>query len=446
MRWLDYLKLAWDQLRRRKVVTLLCMVGIGIGSSSIIVALSFSESVTQFSEQRMGFFLKTDEIEVRPGSIYNPSSTSNENRQEHPITKQKIAMIENLPNVIGTAPFQEFGYYSFLADRTKRGNVDLVSTNFDSLPQFGYELQHGAFEHVHNGIILSYGSMMNLTDTRLSGRDQHSVRMDSMEEQPIITYPLYQKVITLNIEAADGAGQISQKQIPLRVVGILKKPDGLSDQMIQYDRTAFITEETAQQISDFLQSTSDSRHHFFDREMTLKVKMASVDAVKDTETLIQKLKLNTMSNVYQQEMMQQEFMILKIVLGGIGGFILFVASISIIVAMTMSTHQRRRQIGIIKVLGANLAQIRNMFVVEAALLGLLGGAAGILLSYWVIWGVNMLVVKFAGGPPMEDELLFISVNNLIIGLFFAIMTGILSGIFPAMKASRTDALTAIKRE
>lgn len=66
---------------------------------------------------------------------------------------------------------------------------------------------------------------------------------------------------------------------------------------------------------------------------------------------------------------------------GIGLFVLFIASISIVVAMTMSTYQRRRQIGIMKVLGANLKQIRNMFIIEAALLGLVGGLVGIMLSY-----------------------------------------------------------------
>ena len=66
---------------------------------------------------------------------------------------------------------------------------------------------------------------------------------------------------------------------------------------------------------------------------------------------------------------------------GVGVFILLLASISIIVAMTMSTHQRRRQIGIMKVLGANMPQIRNMFIVEASLLGLLGGLLGIVFAF-----------------------------------------------------------------
>lgn len=145
--------------------------------------------------------------------------------------------------------------------------------------------------------------------------------------------------------------------------------------------------------------------------------------------------------------MQGQLVILRFIFGGVGLFILFVASISIIVAMTMSTHQRRRQIGIMKVLGANLSQIRNMFIAESAMLGLLGGACGILLSYWVIWGINLAVIQFSPSQSGSDlEILFISTWILPVGLFFAVMTGVFSGIYPAIKASRTDALTAIKRD
>ncbi|MNL67032.1 ABC transporter permease YtrF precursor [compost metagenome] len=111
--------------------------------------------------------------------------------------------------------------------------------------------------------------------------------------------------------------------------------------------------------------------------------------------------------------------------------------------MTMSTYQRRRQIGIMKVLGANLAQIRNMFIVEAALTGLLGGLLGILFSYWVVWGLNVLIMSVS-----EDKtpMIFIPPVTILTGMVFAIMTGVLSGLYPAVSASRTDALTAIKRD
>ena len=86
---------------------------------------------------------------------------------------------------------------------------------------------------------------------------------------------------------------------------------------------------------------------------------------------------------------------------GIGGFIMVLASLSIIVAMIMSTHQRRKQIGVMKVLGANLWQIRQMFIAEAAMLGFIGGVGGG-YCFAALGGVNQLLASQmadqAGGP------------------------------------------------
>lgn len=286
MKFLDYLRLAWDQLRRRKVVTLLCMMGIGIGSSSIIVALSFSESVTQFSEQRLGFYLKTDEIEVfagRGGDVSNPLIAND----TYALTEQKIKVIQQLPHVVGTAHFQEFGYHSFIVDQTKQGSAEVIATDFEALEQFGYELQQGSFDHVHNGIILSYGATMNLRDTRLPVILKQSA---NTEEQPIFAYPMYQKMITLEVNSRDDGGNIVEHQIPLRVVGILKRPEGMPDDLVQHNNMAFVTQETADRIMDVLESERVS-------DVTLKIKVDSVENVKETETLVQKLKLSTMSNL-----------------------------------------------------------------------------------------------------------------------------------------------------
>ncbi len=130
---------------------------------------------------------------------------------------------------------------------------------------------------------------------------------------------------------------------------------------------------------------------------SVKVKVDAEEHVKQVEDQLKKLSVNTQSNLLQKERLEEQFSIFKAVAVGAGVFILIIASISIIVAMTMSTYQRRRQIGIMKVLGANLAQIRNMFIVEAALLGLLGGLLGILFSYWIVWGINALILNMTQG-------------------------------------------------
>ena len=180
-------------------------------------------------------------------------------------------------------------------------------------------------------------------------------------------------------------------EVTVRVIGVLKKPDGLPEYMLEGNKTAYVSPETGLKILQAQNKSSTNKHVQYSE---VRVKVDSSMNVKQVDEMIKKLQLTTQTNLYQEDRMKGEFAIVRLLLTGVGLFVLFVASISIVVAMTMSTHQRRRQIGIMKVLGANLKQIRNMFIVESSLLGMLGGFVGILLSYWVIWGINLIIIKF----------------------------------------------------
>lgn len=451
MRLKDYIRLGWDQLRRRKVVTALCVMGIAIGSSAIIVALAFGESANYYAQKQMSYYLKTDEINVHLRQT--SESTANVQQQNQAIRSQ-LEMIRSFPHVKTAATYQNFHGFSMMADGNKRkDNLELIATDLTTLLDFGMEFQQGAPSDMDNTIILNYGATIGLTDPDSSRRTQlqrqqsrnNPELMQALEQQRYLPYPLYQKQVILTYYVMRPGGNVQELRFPVRVVGVLKKPEGLPDFMLNSLNQAYISVGLAQQISEALRETGESMNSL--RISSMKVKVDDTANVAETEKLIQKLKHNTSSNLHQQERMQGEFTIIRIVLGGIGTFILFVASISIVVAMTMSTYQRRRQIGIMKVLGANLRQIRNMFIIESALLGLLGGAVGVLASYWVIWGINIVISQFSGQPSgAEEELLFISHWIIGLGMFFAVMTGVLSGLYPALKAARTDALTAIKRE
>lgn len=440
MKLKDYIVLGWDQLKRRMVVTALCALGIAIGSASIIVALAFGESITHYAEQQMNSFLKMDEISVRGTA----AATQNNGKVEGQgiLSKQKIDLIRKLPHVKNAAMFGMIDYIQFRVDDTKVGGFQLMEADLETLPQFGYEFQQGSVSDQENTIIISYSSIYDLYDERLAKiqNSQGNNQGNNQIRPKPVAYPLYQKRLVLTLNSGPGGTGTPVKKIefPVRVVGILKKPDGATDSSVNNNKMAFISHDLAERIRNAKITAFGGASN----EQELKIKVDNPANVAQLEKLIQKLQLPTQSNIHFQKQTNSEFTIIRLIFGGAGLFILFVASISIIVAMTMSTYQRRRQIGIMKVLGANLSQIRNMFIVESALLGFLGGAIGILFSYWVIWAINIVVQKFAD----SDEILFISFWILPVGLFFALLTGILSGIYPAIKASRTDALTAIKRE
>lgn len=439
MRMKDYLRLGWDQLMRRKVVTALCALGIAIGSSSIIVALAFGESITYYTEKQMNYYLKMDEISLYPGYV---EASGDRPAGTVPITEQTLAIIRGIPGVAAVSSSSRLDHFAFVADETRSGYTDITSTDLTTLVPFGQRFLQGGVSELDNTVVLSYSATLDLIDQRTAMISSMQGQPAMSDEQPPIPYPLYQKTIMLTkqIQSGDATRLVTY---PLRVVGVLDKPEGMSDNQLRWNKQAYVSPRTAELIREAFRS--DANPYNAEDYKEIKVKVENPQHVQQIETVIRKLNINTNNNLYQKERMNQEFVIVRFIFGGIGLFVLFVASLSIVVAMTMATHQRRRQIGIMKVLGANLAQIRNMFIIESMLLGWLGGLIGILLSYWVIWAINIVVLRFSG-QGADSEILFISSWILPVGLLFAIFTGIFSGLYPAVKASRTDALTAIKRE
>ncbi|MNC11446.1 ABC transporter permease YtrF precursor [compost metagenome] len=454
MRIRDILRLSWDQVKRRKVVTGLCAAGISIGCAAIVVAMSVGDSAQKYTEKEMNQFFKMDEITVTanagvsaPGSS-GGSGLSAEMLEQGKLTRQKLDLIRQFPHVSAAAPFVELGHIQMVTNDNRVSYVQVIGTQLESLSRFGHTFAQGGPTDTPGAIVLNYGATLGLNDPdtldnlmkQLSRNPYDDNLMDQYRKLQKTPSELYQR--QLQFKAPSGETGKTRTSSNLRVAGILKLPQGKSADNAQYDKKVYISMDTLQLLREELYDTSASANSS-DSYETAVVKVDTQDVVESVEKQIQRLRVNTQTNLNQREMVAEQFAIIKMVAMGIGVFILIIASISIIVAMTMSTYQRRRQIGIMKVLGANLAQIRNMFIVEAALTGLLGGLLGILFSYWVVWGLNVLIMSVS-----EDKtpMIFIPPVTILTGMVFAIMTGVLSGLYPAVSASRTDALTAIKRD
>ena len=118
----------------------------------------------------------------------------------------------------------------------------------------------------------------------------------------------------------------------------------------------------------------------------------------------------------------------------------FVAAIGIANTMMMSIYERTKEIGIIKVLGCSLANIRTLFLAEAAFIGFLGGMAGLALSYLISWALNHFgaaIGEYMTGNS-NASVSYIPVWLAGLALIFAICVGIVAGFFPALRATRLE--------
>jgi len=128
--------------------------------------------------------------------------------------------------------------------------------------------------------------------------------------------------------------------------------------------------------------------------------------------------------------------LITLFLGAIASISLIVGGIGISNTMFMSVLEKTREIGTMKAVGAREDQIRNIFLTESSMIGLLGGILGLALAVVV----GLALTEFL-------ELRFVFDYTVMAGaLIFSIAVGLVSGTFPAMEAAKVDAMVALRYE
>jgi ABC-type antimicrobial peptide transport system permease subunit len=148
------------------------------------------------------------------------------------------------------------------------------------------------------------------------------------------------------------------------------------------------------------------------------------------------------------DMANRGMIILQTMLGSVGGLALFVASIGIANTMIMAVYERTKEIGILKAVGAAPGQIRGLFVVEASLIGLLGGLLGTLFGWLLGKFLNWLILEILRWQevPVQGTFFIVSWWLVLAALAFATLVGLLAGLYPAARAARLPPLDALRYE
>ncbi len=189
----------------------------------------------------------------------------------------------------------------------------------------------------------------------------------------------------------------------------------------------------------------------------LLVNVDSMEYVMEIQNhLTEDLGYDAWSNAEWVSSAQNSMRYVQAVLGGIGAVSLFVAAIGITNTMMMSIYERTKEIGVMKVLGCDLRNIRTLFLMEAGFIGFIGGVIGLMLSFIISFVINkisasggqdMMNVGIVGvGSANSSEISYIPLWLVLLSLIFAILVGMVAGFFPARRAMKLSPLAAIRNE
>ena len=180
---------------------------------------------------------------------------------------------------------------------------------------------------------------------------------------------------------------------------------------------------------------------------SISVHVKSPKYVQPIENSIKKMGFNTFSILDASRSIQQFFKVLDVFLGIFGSLALAVAFVGIVNTLVMAILERRREIGIMKAIGASDADVKKLFFAEAGAMGVLGGVVGVVLG-WAIgqvinFGTNVYL-KSQSFPPER----FWSVPLWLVGfaIVFSFFVSLAAGLYPAGRAARLDPVQALRYE
>ncbi len=408
----DIFSYSIDGLRRRSLRSWLTIIGIVIGVMAIVLLVALGQGIDAAVKSQLSFF-GDDVIMVAPsgspggGFIASKGGISENDWQE----LRKLSFVQySSPILRGLAPveYREGSAQLFVMGFTPEYTKVYASTGIDI--ESGRTLREG-----ERGVaVLGYSIANEVWGTP---KNRKKMRVGD-------TFLISNKTYT--------------------VIGIMKKSGGGITSIA--DAGIYLPYEDAR---DALPAFSANGKV---SEIDIKVKKgfsmnAAENEIKRVLDIRHRIKIEDERDYRVQTSEQVQSIVgnitglLTAFLGLIAAISLLVGSIGVANTMFMSVLERTREIGILKALGAGETVIRSIFLIESGLIGIVGGAIGVIISYVLAKLLEALASLAGVGLPLN-----ITIELVTFAIAVSFFTGVLAGYFPARRAARMNAVDSLRYE
>ena len=462
----DEISLSARNLLRRKGRTALTLVGVVIGTCMVVLMISLGIAQTKTNEEMLQSWGDLTQVQ-----IYGYGMMMGSDGKPLYLDDAAIANIKQIPHVAAATPYAQANNLEgeITAGRKDRYTSDiynLIGIDPTALEPMGFALQSGSWptntpaseKATKLQVLVGSSTGYNFQDSRKSYNSPKRYRYEGQTDANGKELPPFVDInkdkMTLTIKTGEGSTEKSRSW-ELEIVGVLE-PDGAKGYWTQSGIVLRIQDmKMLQKIYNDMTKTKEESKSYDQ----VYVKVDDLSNVTDVETAIHELGFtNTYSMNQQREEMQKQVMNSQMIFGGIAAVSLLVAAINIINTMTMAIYERTREIGVMKVLGCELGNIRTMFLLESSTIGFIGGLIGLGISLIASFVLNNLSTLgqgldlsglMGGGYYMGGGGGTISIIPpwlMLAALVFATLVGLVAGILPANKAVKISALEAIRHE
>lgn len=465
MKWIDILSAAFNNLRRRKLRSALTMLGVVIGTAAIVVTISlgYGAEKTQLAALEANTNLRLIQVYPNYGGFDSGSTTGNRITTINDSVIRRIRAIEGVSAVTPLVNLYAGVSFSLTVGKRVNQNVMLMGVLPKDFAKM-VKLKSGRFFSSTTGTMEFIMSEIPMMDFQNPKSPDESVDVYDLWQKgeplplPRVHWLVEPFTMTMRWEESredsadmDAEPVVKTKEYKARMVGIL--PADFNDMTYGYYAVVNL-HWLKKMFQENRQLFKEMGVESLDKYDIVNVLAADVDSVPGVIKELVDMGVMTSSVMDMINTIRQQIQTMQAFLGFIGAISLMVAALSIANTMMMSIYERTREIGVMKVLGCKLGNIRMMFLSEAAYIGVIGGALGLVVSYLLSYALNnvdglrqlassiMQQGYMFGG---EDATVSIIPPALSLGTWlFVVFVSVGSGFYPAQRATRLSSLAAIR--
>jgi len=439
----DLLRIVVSNLNRMRARVSLTAIGVVIGTAAVVLLVSLSIGLQSNLAESMSAFGDLTVIEVRrPMEGPNPSPLERR-RPAMVLDDDTLDTIRELPNVVAVSARANLQPPVELKLGREVSQMAFVrGVDPDAAPLLGWQLASGqprlgggmavvgqrVFDEGGSVVFIEGGGA--IAEPGQGGEDE--------------TPKLQGRSITAELTRYDETGQEVKRTERLRVGGVFEESGGFDD-MAVYMALA--------DVEKLNQWYTGKRRNPRDGHDEAVVKVADPGDVREVQAAIDEMGFQTFSSQQIADELGQFFIIVRVILGGIGAIALLVAAFGIANTMTMAIYERTKEIGIMKAIGATNRDVLQIFLGEAGAIGFLGGLFGVLLGWGggkaINFALQQVVAQSNPGAPPPEEPLQLIMTPLWLSAFalaFATVIGLASGVYPALRAASMKPLRALRTD
>ncbi len=457
MKAYDIVDLAARNLRESVLRNSLTTIGISVGVASLVAMLSLGIGLQKLASRRLeksGLFDTVVVSSKRDFRGMNREGRAGANAADSRLLDEPARQeIEKLPHVLEANPDIRFVTELRFDDKP---HMSMVA----GLPASAKNTD--AFDGLQGSFFSSDDAAEAILQKAFAAELLGKTDREDQETTAELAKPLLGKELVMRYaervnapaeagaaaDAAVGSYSVYQKEQRLKIVGVA---DLDPDSMRAAARArVFLPLKLAQSLHVMQIGDMRDTMRGFNQQptyLTVSVRVQDPKYVQNVEEAVKKLGFSTFSILDATKGLRQFFAVLDLFLGIFGSLALAVASIGIVNTLVMAILERRREIGIMKAIGASDADVKLLFFAEAGAMGVLGGvlgvAAGWLIGRVINFGTNIYLHR-QDLPP--EQIWFVPWWLVVSAIAFAVAVSLLSGWYPAGRAASLDPVQTLRYE